>query len=161
MINIRPLRRTDIERAVEIVGTHNPEHAEMAGRDLIAHFNNNYLPGSYFLGAAHNGKLAGLMGLYDDPDPDVKNICWAVWLYVDSAFRNRGIGKALHNAIIKEASRRGARKLYLDVGNESDHPAAIDMYRKAGYILEGKMTDYFDEGEDKLIFSLRLREKKT
>lgn len=161
MIKIRNLQPEDIERAVEIVASHKQEHAKMANRDLKAHFSSKYFPGSYFVGAAIKGKLVGLMGLYNDPDVDVKNICWAVWLYVDPKYRNQGVGKALHQAIIKEATRRKARKLYLDVGNETDHIAAVNMYKKAGYVLEGKMTDYFEEGEEKLIFSLRLGGKKT
>jgi hypothetical protein len=51
MINIRPLSPNDIERAIEIVGSHNPAHAEMAKRDLHAHFNKRFFPGSFFVGA--------------------------------------------------------------------------------------------------------------
>lgn len=155
-LSIRTLKEQHIDRASDIVATHDPEHAVLARRDLLSHFQGNYLPGSFFIGAFLDDELVGLMGLYDDPDEDVKNICWAVWLYVDSSYRNIGAGRLLHDGIVKEAKSRKARKLYLDVGNENDHESALRMYDKIGYKQEGALMDYFEPGEHKLIYALDL-----
>jgi GNAT superfamily N-acetyltransferase len=156
MIEIKPLQESDISRAVEIVSFHKPDHGVMAARDLGLHFKNNYRPDSFFIGASYNGQLAGIMGMYKDPDEDVSGIIWAVWLYVDPSYRKLGIGNALHEAIIEEATRRGARKLMLDVGDANEHAAAISMYLKRGYQMEANLRDYFRPGEDKLIYGLYL-----
>lgn len=162
MIEIRPLCPKDINKAAEIVGCHNSDLAHMVRRDLNAHFNNTFFPGSYFIGAVRNDErdeLLGLIGLYDDPDPDVEHICWIVWAFVHPRFHRQGIFKALHNSIIDEALKRGTRKIYLDVGNEEDHADALRVYEKFGYAREGKFEDYFKEGEHKIILSLRLWKK--
>jgi len=153
---IRQLQPSDLKGALKVVSSHNADHAAMAERDLGEYFLQKGPPGNYFLCAEAEGEIVGIIGLYDDPDPDVSGICWGVWVYVDADHRGSGVGGRLMAAIEDEARRRKARKLYLDVGNEEDHRLAIEFYLKRGYVLEGTLLDYFTEGENKQVFALRL-----
>ena len=156
MIELRPLRPADIGCAESIVAAHDPALAPLLSRDLKAHFGHGDAARSLFLAAVEADRVVGVMGLQPDTDPDVHDIVWAVWLYVDPAAASRGIGKALMEAIIEAARARGARKLYLDVGNRERHERAIAMYDRRGFVQEGELRDYFAPGEHKLLYGLRL-----
>ena len=90
-------------------------------------------PATEFLLAAPPGRpAAGLCQLryryglwYDAPD------CWLEDLYVEDGARRLGIGRALSDAALDRARRRGCRRVQLDV-NEAN-PQALALYRSMGF----------------------------
>ena len=62
-------------------------------------------------------------------------------LAVDPAFRRRGIGRALVEAAVAEARRRGARKISLRV--LATNPDAQRLYRSCGFEVEGVLREEF------------------
>ncbi len=92
------------------------------------------LPGHYgppdgcLLLARQNGQPAGCVALrrFDDDKCEMKR------LHVRSAYRGRGIGKALAAEIIAEARRLGYRKMRLD--SIADRmKEAVSLYRALGF----------------------------
>ncbi len=55
---------------------------------------------------------------------------------VAKAFRGRGIGRRLMEAVIEKARRRGLEKIELSV--YSTNQAAVALYESAGFVVEGK-----------------------
>lgn len=83
-----------------------------------------------------------------------------MWLIIDEghitniavhpAWRRRGIGTRLLNAIAAHAYRLGARRMTLEV-RRSNHQAQA-LYHKLGYTVAGVRPRYYlDNGEDALI----------
>jgi GNAT superfamily N-acetyltransferase len=57
--------------------------------------------------------------------------CWLEDLSVEDAGRGAGLGRALVEATLDRAARRGCRRVELDVSSEN--PAALALYRSCGF----------------------------
>jgi [ribosomal protein S18]-alanine N-acetyltransferase len=76
-------------------------------------------------------------------------------LAVHPAYRRRGIGKALLEAVIKEARHHRVDRVTLEVRKSNE--AAQKLYQSLGFSAKGVRTAYYsDDGEDALIMILEL-----
>ena len=57
--------------------------------------------------------------------------CWLEDLYVRDDARGEGLGRALTEAVLERARRRGCRRVELDVNSEN--PPALALYRSLGF----------------------------
>lgn len=77
-------------------------------------------------------------------------------LAVDPERRNRGIGRALVDRSIEEATLRGASALYLEVRESNE--AARSLYAARGFELVGRRADYYNgPREDACVMRLELQ----
>jgi tRNA threonylcarbamoyladenosine biosynthesis protein TsaB len=67
--------------------------------------------------------------------------------------RGKGLGRALLNAAIAEARRRGAGAIFLEVG--TDNPAALALYAALGFANVGSRKGYY-RGRDASVLRLLL-----
>ena len=67
--------------------------------------------------------------------------------------RGQGLGRALLNAAIVEAQRRGAGAIFLEVG--TDNPAALALYAGLGFANVGSRKGYYG-GRDASLLRLLL-----
>jgi len=68
-------------------------------------------------------------------------------------FRKQGIGEKLLSFTLKSAKDEGAVSSFLEVRESND--AAILMYRKFGYVENGRREGYYkDNGEDAILMTL-------
>jgi ribosomal-protein-alanine N-acetyltransferase len=65
---------------------------------------------------------------------------------VDGDRRRRGGGLALLTAVIAAAREAGAVVLILEVGE--DNPAALALYRRAGFSTVGRRQAYYERGKN-------------
>ncbi|MEV4168627.1 ribosomal protein S18-alanine N-acetyltransferase [Nonomuraea sp. NPDC049709] len=65
-----------------------------------------------------------------------------------------GIGSALLTALLAEASRRGAREIFLEV--RADNPRAQAVYRHFGFEEIGTRRRYYDDGTDAIMMRRKL-----
>jgi ribosomal protein S18 acetylase RimI-like enzyme len=81
-----------------------------------------------------------------------------VGMLVDRAWRGRGVGSALVHAAINQSREQGLHKLSLEVF--AHNTAAIALYRKCGFVEEGRRISQYRRasGElwDSIIMGLRL-----
>lgn len=84
--------------------------------------------------ADDNGKPVGLAwGLIDDDDPSVAAV---TQMWVDPAYRGRGVGSSMLDVIVEWARALGLKavRLGVTVGNS----AAEELYRRAGFVPIGE-----------------------
>lgn len=62
-------------------------------------------------------------------------------LAVAPEFQGKGIGTALLVDLMSEANREGAFRVVLQVRSSNDH--AIYIYKKAGFVQAGVISDYY------------------
>jgi len=85
------------------------------------------------------------------------------WLIVDEVhiatvathpdFRKQGIGKNLLVYVLRSAKEEGALTSFLEV--RESNLAALEMYRKFGYVESGRREKYYhDNGEDAILMIL-------
>lgn len=63
---------------------------------------------------------------------------------VSDAARGRGLGALLLAAMEREAKRRGAKRMRLEVRQDND--AAIRLYERRGYRRIGERAEYYGDG---------------
>ncbi|MFC9918009.1 ribosomal protein S18-alanine N-acetyltransferase [Agromyces binzhouensis] len=90
---------------------------------------------------------AGLLAPRGSGQGDIQTIA------VDASHRGAGLGRALMQALIDEARRRGAAELYLEV--RADNSTARQLYASLGFIEIGLRRAYYQpDGVDAI--SMRL-----
>jgi len=62
------------------------------------------------------------------------------------AHRRRGVAQALLRAAMDGATARGARAMFLEVA--ADNPAAVALYRQAGFAQVGARRGYYERKND-------------
>ena len=78
---------------------------------------------------------------------------------VDRAQRGRGLGARLLRDAERRARRAGRTLLRLEV--RADNPAAIGLYRAAGYLPIGRRAGYYEDGADALRFEKELSARSS
>jgi len=73
---------------------------------------------------------------------------------VADAYRRRGIGRQLLDALVGEATRRGCTELLLEVAD--DAAAARALYAAAGFVLVSRRASYYRGGRAALVLRLEL-----
>ncbi|MFI7637852.1 ribosomal protein S18-alanine N-acetyltransferase [Nonomuraea sp. NPDC049400] len=68
--------------------------------------------------------------------------------------RGTGIGGALLTELLAEATRRGAREIFLEV--RADNPQAQAVYRHYGFEEIGTRRRYYDDGTDAIMMRRKL-----
>ncbi len=105
-----------------------PARAEWAERFLAA-------PGHLMLIAYVDGPPVGMVSGIEMIHPDKGTELCLYELSVDEAYRGRGIGRALTQALREVARERGCYDMW--VGVDTDNDAALATYRSAGAADDG------------------------
>lgn len=88
----------------------------------------------------------GMLVLYDEAE--------MLNLAVTSSARKAGVGRAIMNALSAVAKSRGATRLLLEV--RVSNASAIGLYEKLGFVVINTRKGYYANGEDALIYELKL-----
>jgi GNAT superfamily N-acetyltransferase len=78
------------------------------------------------------------------------------WLITHNDFRGKGIGKKLLDATYAEAKKMGCTMIIAETSGRDHYKPTQAFYISAGYTLEATIRDYYDKGDDKLIYTIRL-----
>ncbi|AZC14922.1 ribosomal protein S18-alanine N-acetyltransferase [Microbacterium sp. ABRD28] len=109
-------------------------------------------PHTWYVVAEEDGRLVGYAGLRapaGSKDADVQTIA------LDEGVRGRGLGRAIFQALLDEAARRGVSEVFLDV--RADNAPAQSLYASEGFEAIGRRPNYYPgEGVDAIVMRLRL-----
>jgi ribosomal-protein-alanine N-acetyltransferase len=75
-------------------------------------------------------------------------------LAVKKEYRNRGIGTMLLNRFLVEGANRGVRLISLEV--RASNLSAIRFYQRLGFMMTGRIPNYYSNGEDGYTLKLHL-----
>jgi len=104
-------------------------------------------PPEQFLVAELDGRVAGFVRVAPStPFESTRHVLMVRGISVDPAFQGRGVGRALVEGAIAEASRRGGRRLTLRVFEANER--ARRLYEAAGFLVEGvQRGEFFLNGQ--------------
>ncbi len=77
-----------------------------------------------------------------------------IGMLLQAGWRGRGIGRALLDAAIAWATSAGAHKMSLEVW--PDNAAAIALYERAGFVVEGRKAKHYRRRNDELWDSILM-----
>ncbi len=73
---------------------------------------------------------------------------------VAEPYRRSGVGKSIVGALLKDAKKRGAEKVFLEV--RVSNSAALGLYLACGFTGVHARTRYYSDGEDCLVMQRAL-----
>lgn len=156
---VRPMRREDIDEVVRIIRLHDSDDGKAAQQffDRGRPFDAPYEQSQHFVVTDPEvERVVGVSGYNTDSSPETSGIYWLGWTYVNHHFQGKGYGARLMHVVIEHVRRMGGRKLYLDTSSLEKYSGAVRFYERFGFREEGRLVDYYQEGDHKLIMGLRL-----
>jgi ribosomal protein S18 acetylase RimI-like enzyme len=95
------------------------------------------------------------------PTPLTDRLYDLYWIATDPALGRKGVGAALLQHVERVLAEAGARKLIIETDSNPLYESAVKFYLKQGYIEEARIKDFYADGNDKLMFTKRLRPSQT
>ena len=144
---VRAAERADIDRImeIEIASFAAPWPREAFAAEMSARARSRVRV------AVEGGEVLGFM-VYWIVEDEVHLLNFAV----EPSSRRRGVGRAMMEHLLEDASRRGTRCAYLEV--RESNGAARRLYEAFGFELEGVRRGYYsDNGEDALVMAREIR----
>lgn len=87
------------------------------------------------------GPTPGTVGTYD-----------IYWLAVDRLVQGKGIGRRLLAAAEADIRRRGGARAVIETAGQSLYGGTRSFYLKAGYTEAARLVNYYDAGDDKVVY---------
>jgi ribosomal protein S18 acetylase RimI-like enzyme len=104
--------------------------------------------------AEQDGALCGYICVGPTPMTDAT---WDLyWIAVDPRQQGRGIGRALYAAFVERMLARGGRQVRIETSSKEDYAATGGFYERLGFRIEGRLRDFYAEGDDLLTFYRRV-----
>jgi len=158
---IRPLvaaDRSGVFRILENAGNFTPEEVATA-LELIDEWlelgeHSGYL--TYVLESQSEAVSEVLAYVCFGPTPLTESTYDLYWIAVDKSKHRGGVGKRLLKFAEEEIVRRGGKMLLVETSSQETYGGTIQFYEKTGYVLVGKIKEYYKPGDDKLIFMKKL-----
>lgn len=110
--------------------------------------------GYHFLFADVDGRTAG----YACYGPIACTVgSWDLyWIVVDPRWQGRGLGQALVSACEQRIQAAGGRRIYIETSGRPQYAPTRAFYRRCGYELAAELTDFYDRGDDKVVWHKRI-----
>ena len=78
------------------------------------------------------------------------------WLATRADRMGKGYGRKIVAFVEEEVKRRGGRLLVIETSSKESYGTTREFYIKIGCTLAAQLPDYYDEGDDKLIYLKRV-----
>lgn len=113
-----------------------------------------------------------LVGAFDLEDELVGYACYGptagavdtwdlYWIAVHPGAQGKGSGQALWNEVERRLRARGARLCVIETSARSDYEATRRFYARCGMQAVARVPDYYDEGDDLVVYVKRLNPNPT
>lgn len=78
------------------------------------------------------------------------------WIAVDPAAQGQGIGRKLYAAFVERVLPRGARQVRIETSSKESYAATGGFYERLSFTIDGRLRDFYADGDDLLIFYRRI-----
>jgi ribosomal protein S18 acetylase RimI-like enzyme len=132
--------QTEIDCALELVDIYLTDPRQADYRVLVAQD-----PASRVRAYACWGPVPLTRGTFD-----------LYWIATHPDARGRGFGRALMNCVESKALEMNGRLLALETSAKTSYTGTVAFYRRLGYEEAVRIRDFYDVGDDKIIFVKKL-----
>ncbi len=157
-VAIRPMEPADRPAVVEIVtavGNFNPVEIDVA-LELIDIYLNNKDQKDYHVVVAADPAARVLGYTCWGPVPLAKGTYDLYWIATRPDAQGQGIGRMLMTYVEDRVRREKGRLLVLETSSKESYGSTVRFYRRLGYEEASRIRDYYDVGDDMLVFVKRL-----
>jgi GNAT superfamily N-acetyltransferase len=79
------------------------------------------------------------------------------WLATRADRMGKGYGRKIVSFVEEEVKRKGGKLLVIETSSKESYGTTREFYIRIGCTLAAQLPDYYDEGDDKLIYLKRIR----
>ena len=157
-IKIRPM--TPKDRAIIadlIMSVENFNSAEVeCALELIDIFLNDPKQKDYYVVVAEDSSSEVHAYACYGPVPLTKGTYDLYWIATHPLARGRGFGQALMKHVEGKVEEKSGRLLAVETSAKESYESTIAFYRGLGYEEASRIKDFYDVGDDRLIFVKRF-----
>ncbi|MCX7727084.1 MAG: GNAT family N-acetyltransferase [Chitinispirillaceae bacterium] len=150
----RPEDILAIRSIVSSTGMFRPEEIEVAVELIEERLKKGEKSGYYFLFAENGNEVIG----YTCFGPIACTVASydLFWIAVKKEYQRKHIGEMLLKKSEEIIKSYGGKRVYIETSSRKDYLPTRNFYLKNGYIIETILKDFYDEKDNKVIFSKRL-----
>jgi len=78
------------------------------------------------------------------------------WIAVDPGYGRNGIGSQLMAAMEKDLRDKGSGHIYIDTSSTEGYAKARAFYEKNGFHVAARLSDFYREGDDRILYLKRF-----
>jgi len=149
--------KSDIQSIRDIVvstGFFYDHEVEIAVELVEERLNLGEVTGYYFVFA----EVDGVTAAYSCFGPiTMSKTCFDLyWIATHNDFRGKGIGKKLLEETFREARKMGCKIIIAETSGLPHYAPTRGFYDSTSFVLEARLKDFYDEGDDKLFYTKRI-----
>jgi putative acetyltransferase len=148
-VTLRLLQPDDRDRLLRLFSTMSAQALEWGmppyTGDTIDRWLSN-IEKSIPLVAVFDEKIVGFAAIYRHTHPRSRGVA-DFGIYVHQDFQSIGLGTIMSETVLSTAEKQGLHRVYLHV--VEDNKAAVELYRKLGFAVEGIMQDAYYGADEK------------
>ena len=102
-----------------------------------------------------------------DDDSPLGYACWGLtpltdgvydlyWIVVDAARQRTGVGRALLDAVLRDARDRGGRWIVIETSGKASYASQRAFYERCGCSLLARYPDFYRAGDDLITMFFRV-----
>ncbi len=147
--------RAAIASLVVSIDNFNQAEVECA-LELVDIYLNNQNQSDYHVVVAEDSASKVLAYACYGPVPLTKGTYDLYWIATHPDSRGAGFGRALMSYVEDKVLENKGRLLAVETSAKASYERTVRFYRDLGYEETSRITDFYDVGDDKLIFVKRL-----
>lgn len=97
------------------------------------------------VGYVCHGPTPGAIGSFD-----------LYWIVVDKENQGSGLGRELMRLAERSAAEMGCKRMYVETSGKELYAPTRRFYESAGYFQAARLPDFYDDGDDKIIYQKNL-----
>jgi len=90
------------------------------------------------------------------PTPMTRGTYDVYWMATRPDAQGQGYGRRLLRWIEHDVSDNGGRIILIETSSKASYAATAEFYRRMGYVEESRIRDFYDTGDDRLVFVKRF-----
>ena len=152
--NIRTITRADLDALKEVLDSSELFPSELLD-DMIHDFLNNENSTDIWFTATDGERPISIA--YCAPERMTEGTYNLYAIAVHKAYQGKGIGTAMMTYIEDLLRQKGHRVLLVETSGLPEYDLTRQFYRQCNYHQEATIRDFYQEGEDKIVFWKKLK----
>ena len=140
-----------VRSIVKSTGVFRPDEIDIAEELIEERLRRGIESGYYFVFAEQAGIVVGYTCF--GPIPCTVSSYDLYWIAVLKQHQGKKIGAGLVAETEKHVATMGGKHVYIETSSRADYTDTRQFYLRQGYEQEALIKDFYDDGDDKLIYS--------
>lgn len=153
--NVIPSDVGSVKNVVRSTGFFSESEVQMAGELVEAYLAQGEKSGYRFLFLEEGGRAIGFACFGEISCTNHRYDLY--WIAVDPQQQGRGLGRKILEEVESEIKSLGGQKVYIETSSRGQYLPTRQFYLARGYLKEAQLRDFYNWGDDKVIFSKALQ----